>query len=73
MFGMLLSQWLTVIGLVLEFVSVAVTIRKLFYGYYKRLERVTTREGIKRDRIEGTVVLILLVIGMTLQALAIFV
>jgi len=73
MITMLLSQWLTVIGLVFEFISVAVAIRKLFYGYYKRLERPTSRQGIKRDRIEGIVVLILLVIGMTLQALAVFV
>jgi len=52
---MTLSQWLTVIGLAFELVSVLITVRKLFYGYYKRLKKGTFRQEIKKDRNEGNI------------------
>lgn len=66
------SQTLTIAGLIFEFISVSLTIRKLFYGYHKRLGELTTFAGeIKREQKEGTLVLIFLIIGMSLQAIAV--
>jgi hypothetical protein len=64
-----------VIGLILEFTSVAVTIWKLFWGKSKRIEEMgkTFQQRIKKDRKEGTVIIILLSIGMFLQGLSVFV
>ena len=70
---MTLSQWLTVIGLVFEFISVLITVRKLFYGYYKRLENEILGPEINKDRNEGIVVIIFLVIGMVFQGIAVLV
>jgi len=70
---MTLSQWLTVIGLAFELVSVLITVRKLFYGYYKRLKKGTFRQEIKKDRNEGIVVIVFLVIGMIFQGIAVLV
>jgi len=68
------SQILVIIGLVFEFLSGAVTIRKLFWGYYRRLEEhMTTQQRIRKDRMEGRIIVTLLSIGMLLQALAVFV
>ncbi|MCW4055047.1 MAG: hypothetical protein NWE84_09060 [Candidatus Bathyarchaeota archaeon] len=50
---------------------VLLTARKLFYGYYKRLEKGTFRQEIRKDRIEGTLVLMFLTIGMILQGIAV--
>jgi len=65
------SQILTIAGLIFEFISVLLTARKLFYGYYKRLEKGTFRQEIRKDRIEGTLVLMFLTIGMILQGIAV--
>lgn len=67
------SQILVVVGLLLEFLSVAVAIRKLFWGYYKRLEQGTFRQGIEKDRREGMIIVVLLSIGMLLQGIAVFI
>ena len=61
------------LGLLIEFVSVAVTIRKHFWGYYKRLENGTFQQEIKKDKKEGIIVLLFLCIGMFLQGLSTFV
>jgi hypothetical protein len=65
---------LTVIGLCFEFLSGLIVIRKLFYEYMKRIEEKgkTVQTKIKQDRREGILVLSLLIVGMTLQALAVF-
>lgn len=65
------SQILTIAGLIFEFISVLLTAKKLFYGYYKRLEKGTFRQEIRKDRIEGTLVLMSLTIGMILQGIAV--
>jgi hypothetical protein len=69
------SQILVVVGLVFEFVSVAVTIRKYFWNYYKRIDEMgkTNKQQRRSDKIEGIVVLCFLCIGMILQGLAVFV
>lgn len=68
------SQILMVIGLMFEFLSVAVTIRKLFWGYDRRLnEHMTTQQRISKDKMEGRIIVTLLSIGIFLQALAVFV
>jgi hypothetical protein len=68
------SQILVFIGLIFEFGSVAITVRKLFWGYYKRIEeKARTGKQIRRsDQIEGTIILLLLSIGMILQGLGVF-
>ena len=66
------AQILTIVGLTLEFIATSITIRKLFYGYYKRLQKGTFQEEIKKDRREGLFVLAFLVVGMTLQGIAVF-
>jgi len=50
---------------------VLLTTRKLFYGYYKRLEKGTFRQESRKDRIEGTLVLMFLTIGMILQGITV--
>jgi len=67
-----ISQTLTIVGLIFEFMSVLLTVRKLFYGKIKRLEKGTFKQEIRKERIEGTLVLIFLIIGMTLQGIAVF-
>ncbi len=69
-----LSQDLTIAGLILELSSTLWVVRKLFYGYYKRMDEMgkPMKEEIKRDRLEGTIVVLLLVAGVILQGLAIF-
>jgi hypothetical protein len=44
-----ISQAYTVIGLVCGFISVLLTARKPFRGYYARLETPTTRQKIKKE------------------------
>jgi len=68
-----MSQTLIIVGLIFEFISVFLTVRKLFYGYYKRLEKGTFGQEIRKERIEGILVLIFLIIGMSLQVIAVFV
>jgi hypothetical protein len=65
------SQILVVFGLVFEFISAVHTIRKLFWGYYKRLEKGTFVQEIRKDRRDGIVVLVFLGIGMLFQGLAV--
>jgi len=67
------SQVLTIIGLAFELISVFWTVRRLFYGYEKRImgKAITFQQKIRRDRIEGIVVLLLLIAGMVLQGLAV--
>jgi hypothetical protein len=68
------SQLFVVIGLFFEFASVFMSVRKLFWGYSKRSEgKMPINREIRKDRLEGTVVLCLLTIGMILQAIAVFV
>jgi hypothetical protein len=69
------SQFLLCAGLIFEFVSVAISIRKLFWGYYKRIEERTMTSTQRRnsDKKEGLLVLLFLCVGMLLQGLAIFV
>lgn len=69
------SQILVVIGLILEFASVAITVRKLFWGYYRRIDASTktSKQRERSDKIEGTIIVILLSIGMLLQGLAVFI
>jgi len=69
------SQILVVIGLILEFASVAITVRKLFWGYYGRIHASgkTIKQTERSDKIEGTIIVVLLSIGMFLQGLAIFI
>jgi hypothetical protein len=66
------SQIFVILGLIFEFISVLLTVRRLFCGYYKRLGKDTFRQEIRKDRIEGTLVLIFLTIGMVLQGIAVF-
>lgn len=65
------SRVLTIVGLCLEFISVFWTIRKLFYGYYKRIDEMagTFQQKITKNKKEGTVILILLTIGLILQGI----
>jgi hypothetical protein len=67
------SQALTVLGLCFEFVSGITMIRKLFYGYYKRLDDMGRpfQTHIRQDKKEGALVLTFLIIGMILQGLAV--
>jgi len=69
-----LSQGLTIAGLILELSSTLWVVRKLFNGYYKRIDEMgkPMKEEIRRDRREGAIVVLLLVAGMILQGLAIF-
>mgnify|MGYP001100759613 CR=1 FL=1 len=70
------SQFLVVLGLIFEFMSVAVTIRKLFWGYYKRFAKETFLQEImqetRKEKKEGLAIVILLGVGMFLQGLAVF-
>jgi hypothetical protein len=67
------SQVLTVLGIILELISVFVSIRKLFWGYNKRIDEIGTaiQDTIRKDKTEGIAVLILLIVGMALQATAV--
>jgi len=69
------SQILVVIGLILEFASVAITVRKLFWGYYERIDASaqSSKQTERSDKIEGTIIVVLLSIGMFLQGLAVFI
>jgi hypothetical protein len=69
-----LSQTFVVVGLAFEFISVLWTVRKLFYGYYQRLDEkgLSTQTRIKKDKREGIIVLTFLTIGMFLQGIAVF-
>lgn len=72
---MMLSQILVVAGLILEFLSVAVTVRKSFWGYYKRADESgkTDKQRGQSDRVEGIITLLLLSLGIILQGFAVFV
>lgn len=63
------SQTLIILGLVFEFLSVVISVRKLFSGYYDRLQKGTFREQIRKERIEGSLFILFLIIGMALQIL----
>lgn len=71
----MLSNGLVVFGLIFEFISVFWTVRKLFFGYHERINEKakTFQQRIKRERIEGTIILGLLVLGMTFQGISVFV
>ena len=70
-----LSQILVIVGLFLEFFSVTITIRKAFWGYYRRLDErgKTDRQKERSDKIDGIIIVILLGAGMILQGVATFV
>ena len=65
------TQVLTIIGLILEGSSTIWAIRMLFYGYYRRLSGTTLQKQIRKDKIEGSIILILLGLGMLFQIVAI--
>ena len=68
------SQILMVIGLMFEFLSVAITIRKLFWGYDRRLDdHMVTQQRIIKEKTEGIIIVTLLSIGIFLQGIAVFV
>ena len=67
------SQTLTIAGLIFEFISVFLTVRKLFYGLHKIIEEEGAEwaKRITRRKIEGILILIFLIIGMSLQEIAV--
>jgi len=74
------SKVLVVVGLVLEFLSVAWTVKKVFWDISKHLKRILGKETGKYQVTEeinklrdGRIIIILLSIGMFLQALAVFI
>jgi hypothetical protein len=74
-----LGNALAVIGLILEFISVFLTIRKAFYGYEEELEDMVRhaledeRKKATQRRKEAYRVFLLLTVGMILQGVSLFV
>jgi hypothetical protein len=66
------SDTLIILGLISEGISALITGRKLLSGYYDRLEsRTTFRKQIRNERIEGSLILFFLILGMVLQGIAV--
>jgi len=67
------TQALTILGLILESLASIWTVRTLFFGYERRISETgkTFQQQIRKDKINGSIVLTLLGLGMFFQAIAI--
>lgn len=67
------TQILTILGLTCEALSSIWIVRRLFYGYYERIEKrgSSLKNEERRDKIDGSIVLTLLGLGMFLQIIAV--
>lgn len=76
------AQILVVVGLVIEFGTVAFTVKKVFWDIHKRLKltlgKATSKYEMSKEINEhelrdGTIIIVLLSIGMVFQGFAVFV
>jgi hypothetical protein len=70
------AQILAVVGLVLEFVSVAFTVKKVFWDIHEHLKRIsgkaTSKYQMTDKPIDGRIIIVFLSVAMFLQGLALF-
>lgn len=66
-----LSQSLIILGLISEGIAAIITLRKPLSGYYKRLEKLPFQEQIRKERVEASIVLFFIILGMILQGAAV--
>jgi len=66
-----LSQLLIILGLISQGIAAIMTLRKPLSGYYERLEKLSFREQIRKERIEASVVLFFIILGMILEGIAV--
>lgn len=74
------SQILVVTGLVFEFLSVFVTVKKVFWDMKKYVEKQILHKTMGKYQVteeirarDGEIAIVLLIIGMILQGLGVFV
>jgi len=71
------AQILAVVGLVLEFVSVAFTVKEVFGNIHDHLKQISGKETSKYKTIDkpidGRIIIVFLGIAMFLQGLALFI
>ncbi len=69
------SQALVTTGLVLEGTATFLTIKKLSWGYSKRVMESAKFDYVreKEEKKEGPIILLLLIAGMALQVLSVFI